>query len=62
MNKYQTLDDLKEKALENGNENPGIFILSNKKTEEQNEDSFPPSDVFIDFEGDIIIKFNEKYL
>ena len=60
MSQYWTLDDLRAIALKSGNNNPGIFLLS--ESDKDAEDAFAPTDIFIDDDGDIIIKFDEGFL
>ena len=57
------LNDIKElvKAY-SGNENPGVFILSDMKTCEDTEEAFSPTNIFIDDEGDIIIQVDKHLL
>lgn len=58
-NTYWTLEDLKTIASESGNDNPSIFLLSEK--DECTDDAFSPIDIFLDDGGDVIIKFDEGF-
>ncbi len=59
MSQYWTLSDIKAVASQSGNDNPGIFLLSEE--DEDTEDAFAPTDIFVDDAGDIIIKFDEGF-
>lgn len=60
ISQYWTLDDLRAIALKSGNDNPGIFLLP--ESNEDTDDAFAPTDIFVDDIGDIIIKFDEGFL
>ena len=60
MDILYTLEDLKE--IREGNENPGIFIISDIKTKEQSDEAFCPTNIFVDDVGDIIIQIDEHKL
>jgi len=62
MDVLYSLEDLKELVKNSGNNNPNIFIMSDMKTKEQTHEAFPPTNIFIDFEGDIIIQIDEHML
>ena len=62
MDMLLTLNDLKEMAKDSGNENPCIFLLSDMKTKEQADESWCPTNIFIDDSGSIVIQFNEEML
>jgi hypothetical protein len=58
---YTTLHTLKQLAKAySGNENPGIFLLSDET--DDTDIAFEPTCVFIDDDGDIIIQFNPELL
>lgn len=61
-NEYWTLDDLRVVASDSGNDNPGVFLLSDRKTKDQASEAFGPTNIFIDEYGDIIIQFNEEMI
>ena len=57
------LSDIKTLAkIYSGNNNPGIFLLSDRKQCDKSDEAFEPSNIFIDDDGDIIIQFNEEMI
>lgn len=54
------LKDLTQILNHTGNNNPTIWLLEDTKTNES--EAFPPSNVFIDNQGDIIIQFNPEMI
>lgn len=62
MEVLYTLEDLKEIARESGNDNPSIFILSDMKTIKNSEEAFPPTNINVDENGDIVIMVDEYLL
>lgn len=61
MRLKNTLNDIKSlvKAY-SGNENPSVWILTDK--DDNTENAIKPTCIFIDKDGDIIIQVNKKKL
>lgn len=59
---YISLQDLKDVSKDSGNPNPGIFLLDDMKTINEQEQAFAPTNVQLDEDGDLVIFVDKKML